>query len=394
MHNKLIIKQVTTGFILFTLFFILYYLCGTSIDFKYGDMPGHAKIAMDMAETGDYFKGTFILYLLANLFSFFSTNIYHVIATICFLLAGSTLLRFFLAQKTLNNIIRSDKDENKSYWLSVTWALSLVFVFAIPVPMFFKNGLIYTGTFTPNVWHNSTVIFMMPFAFLLFTESCKQLAEYSFKRNYILTVLIFLNVFIKPSFFFVFVCIYPLMLLSKYRLGKKFWISLIPLILGVIFLAIDYLTIYMAEAGKIIPEEERSSIGICFMCLFRMNNSYLDLLFSIMFSFLFPIVYTILNFKKIKNNSSYWYIIWMLLLAILISLVFVENGPRYLHGNFYWQVIPCAWLYFYMTVKCITKDIKTEGFLLKNKILLSIYSIHVIIGIYYVIRFITQHTYS
>lgn len=388
MKNQLLKNKIITGLVLFPLFFLFYFGCAELLD---DDIKGHANTACKMITEGRLFDGTFILYLLTAILSFFSTNVYYLRLAICFLLAFASLLRFFLVQERFYHLDLYTADLNKNYRLSLMLGLSLIFVFALSVPGFFKHGYMYLGTFTPNVWHNSTTIFLMPFAFLLYTESSKQLTDYSFKHNYLLIALIFLNIFIKPSFFLVFVCVYPLMMLYRYRFAKTFWTSLIPLIFGLIFLLWQYLNIY--NKGVQISAEDKSSVGICFMCVFKMRSAYLDLPVSIFFSLLFPIVYTIWNKKTWKKNITQWYIIWMMAFAVIIYLFIVELGPRLIHGNFFWQIVPCAWIYFYITLNNLIKDIKSEGFTHKNKTLLFLYFIHVIVGVLYLARIFIARKY-
>jgi len=386
MKNKLLSKQIIIGTILFIIFFAIFYSSAIILG-PNGDILGHAWITEKMIETGDYFKGTFILYLLASILSFFSTDTDRIIISICIILAGAIIFRFFIVQKRFYNM-DLNKDSNKSYWLSVALGLSMLFVFGIPLINFITKGWMYLGTLTANVWHNSTTILLFPFAILLFSETSKQLKDYSSKRNLIIIALIFVNIFIKPNFFFAFACVYPLMMLYKYRFNKAFWTSLIPLVFGCIFLFVEYLGIYISDVPHDVSDEEKSSIGFCFMCSFRIWGNYLDFPVTIIFSMLFPIVYSIWNRKQLKGDLSFWYTIWLVLSALLIYIFVIERGPRFYHGNFYWQIIPCAWLFFYISLTYLVKDIKTQGFILKNKILLSLYSIHVVIGIIYVIRMI------
>ncbi len=76
----------------------------------------------------------------------------------------------------------------------------LLFVFALPSVLIFNN-LYYLGSFSPNIWHNSTTIFVIPFVILLYRESCQQLLPFNSKRLWIIVLLILINVCIKPSFY-------------------------------------------------------------------------------------------------------------------------------------------------------------------------------------------------
>lgn len=386
--KKLSFTKIIIPLALLALFFILYSLIAILPE---NDLKAHAHIASEMIENHALFQGNFILYLLTILLSFFNPNESNLLSTLCFLLSSATLFRFLLAQNKFYHIRLYPDSNRKNYWLSFIIALSLIFVFAIPFPTLFKHGFMYIGTFTPNVWHNSTIIFLFPFALLLFSESCKQIEIYSPKRNYLLSALIVLNIFIKPSFFFVFACIYPLIMLYRYKFSKSFWASIFPLIIGCICLTLEYLSIYNADNE--LYGNLKSSISICFLAVFRLQNSIYELPFSILFSLLFPIVYTVLNYKKLRTNIIYWYTISLTFIALVIYLTFVEEGPRFAHGNFYWQIVICAWLYFYISLLNLVKDIKTERFILKNKILLSLYSFQVIIGIVYLINILTNKSY-
>ncbi len=389
MKVKIDKKQICIGIILFAVLFILYHF--SAINLK-DDIRLHAEKAIKMWSGEISIEGNFISYLLAGILSFFSSNISHTINAICVLLAGASLFRFFLAQKEISQIGLYENNKNKNYGISVLAALSLLFISSIPIPVLFKEGYLYLGTFVPNVWHNSTTILLFPFAILLFIESFKQLKSYNPKRNYLLIALIFINIFIKPNFFMAFACTYPLIMLHRYKFSKTFWSSLIPIIAGAVFLILEFLAIYIFADTR-IETEEKSSIGICFMCLFRANGSYLDLPISMIFSLLFPLVYTIWNYKKLKGNLRYWYAIYLLIPAFLIYLLLVEEGPTKWHGNFYWQIIICVWLCFFEALKSLIKDIKQEGFLRKNKILIAIYSLHLIFGIWYIGRILIIDNY-
>ncbi|OQX97833.1 MAG: hypothetical protein B6I24_07425 [Bacteroidetes bacterium 4572_128] len=75
----------------------------------------------------------------------------------------------------------------------------------------------------------------------MFWISYKQLLEHKNKRIYIISLLIALNIFSKPSFFLVFVVIYPLFLLYKYKLSKTFFLNLIPIVFGALLLSVEYI---------------------------------------------------------------------------------------------------------------------------------------------------------
>lgn len=307
---------------------------------------------------------------------------------ICIILAAATTLKLIIATKQVNKI-KIFKDRNKNYWISFAIGLSLMFVFVIPV-LYISNKYFYIGNFVPNVWHNSTTILLMPFAILLYIVSIKQIKSYDCTRDIQITILILLNIFIKPSFIFVFICIYPLIILLKYRFSKTFFRSLLPLIIGGMTILAQYLLIYKISDPHLEPSE-LSGIGIGFFDLYKIKINIGFLPITLISSYFFPIAYSILNRKKLINNIVYIYTILLTSLALLIYAVLFETGPRFLHGNFYWQIVPCSWLLYFITIIYLSKDIKQSGFTLKNKILTAIYTIHVLFGILYLARIIIKH---
>lgn len=388
MKIKIDKSQICIFLALLALLFILYHFSAMNLK---DDIRMHAEKTIKMWSGEISVEGNFIFYLLSGIFSLFSTNISYTINAICGILAIASVCRFFIVQKEISSI-NLYENEKKNCWFSTLIGISLLFISSIPIPVLLKKGYLYLGTFVPNVWHNSTTILLFPFAILLFIESYKQIQNYQTKRNWLLIALIFVNIFIKPNFFLVFACIYPLMMLRKYKFSKIFWSSLVPIVVGSIFLIIEYLAIYIFADTR-IETEEKSSIGICFLCLFRANGSYLDLPISIIFSLLFPFIYTIWNYKSLKGNLRYWYAFYLLIPAFLIYLLLVEEGPTMWHGNFYWQIVICIWICFFESLKALIRDIKKEGLIRKNKILSALYILHIITGICYVIRIITIGTY-
>lgn len=189
------------------------------------DLPAHIEIAQERLVNNDWFSGNFLFYTLLNLFSLLTGNWIVMSIVLCLMLATATTVKYLITKSVLSQYLPNS--------FAVYCSFSLLFVYIIPVfaylkifGIFLSTNSMYLGYYVPNVWHNSTTIFLFPFAIFLFFLSCKQLECYCFKRNWIITLLVILNVFIKPSFFFVFVCAYPLMLLYKYGLKKSFWLSI------------------------------------------------------------------------------------------------------------------------------------------------------------------------
>lgn len=190
----------------------------------------------------------------------------------------------------------------------------------------------------------------------------------------------------------VFVGAYPLMMLLRYKFSKIFWKSLFPVLLGGIFLLIQYWFIYQT-ANESVADKDHSGIGFGLFSLYRKVIGLTSLPLGIVSSLFFPLLYSVLNLKKLKTSTIYLYTVLLLAFSFLVYALIYEVGPRFFHGNFYWQIIPSTWLMFFIVLLSLLKDIKEEGFTTKNKILLAAYTLHVVSGIVYIGRILILHNY-
>jgi hypothetical protein len=361
------------------------------------DIRTHAVNATEMLSGNRPTSGNFLLYWLVNIFSGFSTKKIPSLISICFLIASAESLRYYLSKKHIASVINDSVWVENKYVVSIISALSLLFVFSIPIPGIFVskpgwpvNHFFYIGSFAPNVWHNSTTLFVFPFAILLFYLSYRQLQEFTMKRNYWITLLILLNIFIKPSYFFVFTCVYPLFLLYKYQFRKEFWMNMTPVVVGLFCLLLEYYIIY-----RITPHTTAETSGVIFKPFYESVSvsEMFRLPISFFFSLLFPIIYSISNFSKIAKNELFWLIVFTQIISVIISLFIAESGPRASDGNFCWQIIITTWLCFFLSFVSLLRDYGISGSTKKNKLLFLVYFFHLAIGLVYYIRLFIVGTY-
>ena len=377
--------------LLFLFLFSAYYTLLKVIPADYNDIHDHAAFARKMCTGEIPYTGNFLVYLLVNVLSFFTAKVTPTEISLCALLAFAGVYRYSLSRQKINEILDPDRFKSEPKWLSVLLGLSMLFVFAIPIPSYLSDDhFFYIGNYVPNVWHNSTILFLFPFAMLLFELSYRQLEKYTLKRNVWIFILILLNLSIKPSYFFVFIVVYPILLLGTYKFKKEFWVSIIPLVIGFFVLILEFCVIYKTTTPSI---KEASSV--IFMPFYR-NPEFADfglIPVSMAFSLLFPLLYTLLNIPKLLYSKLFWYTFLSFVVSVLIFLFISESGPRASHGNFYWQIVITTWFCFFVSLLSLLKDVKTLGFTLKNKLLISLFSIHVLLGIIYFVRILVTGMY-
>lgn len=357
------------------------------------DIQAHAKALKAVIDGQASFPANFLYFYTAYFFSGFTIEHIWIGSTIA--LSIAVLLKFIVSKQIISDILVTEL-ANKEFIIN-TLALFLLIVFNLPNPfIYLKFHYVYIGSFAPSVWHNSTTIFVMPFVLLLFRHSYKQLQEYSFKRLAIIALLIFVNILIKPSFVFVFAIAYPILLIITHKLSKKFWINILPIIIAIVLVFIEYLLIYQGSANT-------SNTGITikpFQILrhYAQSENLLHttavFLTSIVCSFLFPIIYMIKHRRKSFDLFSR-YAVLCLIIALAISQLLSETGARENSGNFSWQVIMCSYITFLIfSAKLFLNIIDSKWDLKKYKVELSAFSLHLLFGGLYILRYIIINAYK
>jgi hypothetical protein len=343
------IFDVLVFFILLYIFYYMTFVIST-------DIILHVQFIKDFALYNKPIQVNFLYYYIVYFFSFFSHKTSSLLTISVYVLTIITFLKFYIVKK----IIISEINHHKNYVTASIVSFLLLFSFSLP-SFFINNNYNYLLRFTPNIWHNSTTIFVMPFVILLFWISIKQLENYKTSRLYWITLLIILNIVVKPSFLFVYILVYPIFLLQKYKFQKLFWINLLPIIISLALILIEYSLIYKPSGSS-----EQSSITFDFFKFYyewggvtKGYEVFLIFVSAFLSSFLFPIVLIIKNRFLLKSVKIQF--VWVaLILAISISVCLIETGERMGHGNFLWQNYMISFLLFMVSslelVKLIEKN--------------------------------------
>lgn len=254
---------------------------------------------------------------------------------------------------------------------------------------------LYLGEPSPNVWHNSTVIFLMPFALLLFLYTAKIINE-GRKQKYviILFVLILINALIKPSFLFVYVAL-PILYLIYYGFNRTFWLFTIASIFALLLIVSETAYIYFSSKDpfSFVASQEKNEVIIAPFEVWSYYSKVIPL--SFLSSIVFPLGYLVIYPKSIKENF-FLFLSWMFFLgSVLIFSLFAESGYRMYHANFSWQIIPSMYLLFTVCIADLLKKLQIPSENLfdiiktmkwENKLLFALFFLHVISGIGYLFK--------
>lgn len=352
------------------------------------DLPAHAHIAQQMLEEHRLFSTNFLMYFLINLLTFFTGAKYPMRAVLVLLLAAANTAKYA--------IVREAFREWTSYKTAKLASFSMLFVYIIPLMYFLKPlGIflsadnMYWGYYVPNVWHNSTILCMMPFAIACYLLSVKQFKQYTDRRNKYISLFLVLSVLVKPSFFFVYVIAYPIIMLSQYGLSKTFSKSLLPLLAGGICLVYEYVTIYYSGVN------DGSSVVIDIAQLFTLDFWQSHILYLVV-SLSLPLLFLCLYGRTIVRDPEFWFVLIMLVCGLGIMWCCRETGPRATHGNFGWQTIAAMWfVYFYMLKTATNSEVSSSsqrgGY--SQRVTLIIFGLHVIMGFVYLGKFLVTKSF-
>ena len=401
---KTLLKQYLDVILVFLLMFCAFFII---VFFAVSDMWDHAYYARRMLAERNLFSNNFLMYLLINIFSGFSGTIHSTKAALVLLLSASNTAKYVIVKKAFESWCHRRQ--------AMVASLALLVVFVVPILFLldlfgsnFGERFMYIGYFVPNVWHNSTILCMMPFAILTYLLSVKQLDDYDKTRNGLITLFVILGTFVKPSFFFVYAVAYPILMFAKYGVRREFFFSLVPIICGCVCVLYEYLSIYVPSSTTDAVTDSNSGVEIEIMPLFTVEF-WKPRWLKLMISMILPVTFVIAYWKKIIKNREFWFVFIMLLMALGISWCCHETGPRADHGNFGWQVIVAMWfVYYYMLKVILQKSVKEEGAVksekatdLKESLVLSsktivflmLYSVHVVTGAWYLVRYLITGFY-
>ena len=384
-------KNWLTASIIFVLFCIYYtIILYTRVS---TDIQAHAFVSYSFVNENGPVTPNFLYFFLVAMFAGFSKYKFLYYASTTLLLAFALSLKYIVNVFYLNKIDEKNKlPKNKIIFLSV----SLLFIFSLPGLDFFKNNFYYLGQTPPNVWHNSTVIFLSPFAIILFFEAYSLLTVVTKKKWLIVVFLIILNALIKPSFLFT---IIPALFVwvffeKKERLSKSKLAIIFLCGIGLIIILLQYFLIYiLKKPSNDLSHSHSSSVSIEPFAVWKFYSSSIPI--AAITSFFFPILSFILAGKILLKDNLVKFATINWLIGVLIFILFVETGASKYDGNFGWQMIIGNYLLFFiLSVKFLLLSGSGEITSVKSKILYTTLLLHIVWGLIYFFKIIILKNYA
>lgn len=331
------------------------------------DLLLHLSIVLDKIEKGNLFLpvsyNSFMQWAI-YLFGFGRKDL--MFLSFPFILALSFAAKYIVMRFILLDYMLQQNLDYKNDWISRFG--SLFACFAFPIYTFGQISTYwYRGATPPCVWHNPTVIFVMPFAMLLFWFTYKLIVNKTLFLGITVFILFVLNMFSKPVFLMPVIPIFTAFILFIgvntdggffCSISKKKILYLAPFI---IIATVMILYMYNRLFGKV-----GLSISLWETIKFHNNNygfvSMVDFISKRFFHFncvnyffhniiiifavmsrlflnnAFFFVSLLLLKKKNLLLNIYAFLIWLFGIAIMFIVTEKEGAG---HENFMWHVITC-----------------------------------------------------
>ncbi len=373
---------------LVVLFVFFYFLFWYLFLFISTDFNEHTDFILRVNAGKVSYTPHFMFFYLVNLMSGFTSKISLIRIATVVIVSGSTVAKYYITKQFLYSFSTDINHRFKKNAI-VFIAVMLLFFFSIPdIYNFYTLRYMYLSRVPSVLWHNSTLIFVTPFALALFKEHLKvsKLEKVNFFNKEIIkiTVLTILSIFIKPSFIFVFFPVYFLSILRYFNLNnfKKSVFKAIPLIIGSVALILQYIAIYYLTIGSFYEGKSEVVIGYAFEFL-NVYIPYWYIPVGLIISYIFPIA-VLICYKEILKFRPFLYALAYSFFGFIIGTFIIEEGPRKFHGNFTWQNIICMYMLvlaciLFLLPKLFTKERYTNKFI----VISGLFFLHVISGFLY-----------
>jgi hypothetical protein len=371
-----------------------YFLFTCILSYIATDIQIHASSISEVNRGLSPYPPNFLYYFIVNLVSGFSESDHTLLKASVIVLAASVTFKYVLTRNIINSFF---SPAQKRGWETRAIPVLSLILFAIPdVYNLFYLKQIYVSRIVPNVWHNSTVITLFPFAILLFWKQYRVLSGKEIpgiKNMFVLFLLMLVNVLIKPSFFFVYAPVTAIFLFSRFRLSKHFWLNIIPVVITIFVVYLLQQMIYEQNIASLYRQKSSVVLTTPFYIWSQVIPPWYIPVALIM-SFILPTSYFILFGNVSFIDKNLWrYALSLMILALIISAVVAEQGPRALHLNFFWQnVICCYILDLVVVIDALSRYFSQSKPMKRMSIFSLVFFLHVLSGIFYfAVMFYRQH---
>lgn len=366
------------------------------------DIQGHIRLLEKFLHY-NAIPSTPLYYLTVLLFAFFINNTVVLLCAAILILSLAVTLKFFTIIKVWEFINGSQNkgyqefsSDNAGRGISgylIDYQNSILLGLLVISPLAFFESQKYLGKIAINIWHNSTTIFVLPFAILLYLYSIQYFKAPLRKYLFYIFILSVVNILSKPSFFFPFAMAFPLTCLILFKFTKPFWMATLTVFLSCIVLgAVFFYTYINSDLDQIIYGGTKTQL---ILAPFKVWSLYTNTIVKdYILSSIFPLVFIISFFNKIKKEPVVIYTMALYIIGLLFFILLAETGERLVHANFIWQAIICNFLLFMICLLFFLKYSIQENEITKRHLLVGFcYFLHILAGADYLLTIFTDKVY-
>ncbi|MGQ9504975.1 MAG: hypothetical protein ACUVQG_09600 [Thermogutta sp.] len=244
----------------------------------------------------------------------------------------------------------------------------------------------YIGKFSPDLWHNPTLILAWPIIILHFVGSIYYFHNPRSGTLYLVLICQALATIIKPNYTIALAPALPLSLLvTTFR--SRAWIKAViaQLVVAVVILLPQW---FVLHGGK------SSAIGWAPLAVVSQRSSCIPLTF--LASIAFPLITVIVLRKRILAQPAFQLAGLLFAVAAAQAYLFVEHSTStaILDGNWFWGAHATLFLLFLITLAIVYDVTRNEG---PNRLAISTcwgaFGLHVISGMGWLIKYFLYGSY-
>jgi hypothetical protein len=347
------------------------------------DYPLHMEMTRASVRSGT-FPGDPLFYFMNALLAGFSTDDKLLRGSLLVLLSVATAFKAWASVSVISGELSEDDAGGArvtpgSRLPLLAFAAVVLVTFAFSFHFGAENH--YLGQIPANVWHNSTIVFLMPFAVALFGLAVRYLRTADAGLVKWMIVLIVFNVLVKPSLMFCFIPIFPIAALLRFGWGTPpFWRAVGVTAAAGLAVLLQYLYIYVVKPEGTGMQND-GSIALAPLDVWHAYTKSVWL--ALLASYVFPLVALAAGGRRVAGNLGVQFALAMTVVGVIEFAVLKETGSREFDGNFLWQAIVTTYLLFLAIVAATLRWVRATGWTWRNGLVTLAFLAHVVAGFLY-----------
>ncbi len=316
------------------------------------DIAVHAKIAVKLMEAGQWFTYCLwypLVYVTAG-GSAANSHSLRVASVVLLSLAvlATSLLTYRFAWHITHSGARS-------------FAVAALLLLVMPLIDPWRPRSIYLGQVSPTVWHNSTNIFVLPFAILAFTSAIALLRQPSRSRAVVFSVVTTVMLLAKPNFALALLPVMGVVLVvTLWRRGFRLPDSALLVVLAFVLPGITLVAQYLVVFSSTSPGLARDGLAIAPFAAWSLYSP--NIAWSLFLSIAGPAVATVALRTHSKWADARW-LAWSVLAVAVAQmglLAETKAGIVMGSGNWFWGAYTAAFVVFMVTAAELAGTRHTE----------------------------------